>query len=827
MHGRAAGMLTLLAVVGLFACFASSAALALVPTSGQTLANGTVVEGKCKSSVGAETGAGEQWTLNTDDPQRIQAPAGTTLAPMSIPPSLVPFGDFQLAGEATGAHSHIFPLKDYENHEFDPRFSAKWGWHYLDQWAVNFQGGSDGATPASGGKSCAEEFTEDTSAADHPNAPLGSYAGGFPGESVAQGHGLRVQRPGPYAVDQWTLKIHYKKVVPAEFKAHPFLPTSCPEGTAVLNQNAIKEAEEKGESVESESVKAQFIYLKGMEADYRVAGPAPESEWKAETYCLEGFAIPFVVDGAHGQGSFSGDMSQWPTSPYINQYAAGTHIGLPGAAHDSRPGATASGPSSLLMGMRAVVGASKPLPGLKSVYEQTVDSHRDFAPEPALKLLKELGWAAAVSRPLGASSANVADAGPPYPIGYPNAANEATIDQALQNGPVALDTELGTDEWGRTGGGHVILIIGIDPQQPGSYIVDDPAGNYFASPTGHYGSGSYGYGVDYPKAWVLAYATNSGGRGLIEFGPHTGDPAVIDISDAQPGTSSAPTSFYLQNAAGQRTGWINGQAVNEIANSFAGENTPWSQDVAGGEMTPESEPAGPYRRFLLVPEPTTDMTLHVVPGSGGKYSLLARAGENGEDGADDQLQGSSPAGQDTVVPSPALQSIATAPLPPTEPKSSTTTTTTTGSTLTTTPPTPTPTNIVAAHILSRLSAAQIRALLRRQITPTGRLAGIASLKKRGGFTLSFHSGEAGVVTVSWYELPRGARLTTKTKPKPVLVARGRLSFSAAATRPIAIRLTMAGAQLLKQSRQLALTASGSFAPRGAAAVTATRAFVLK
>jgi hypothetical protein len=686
-------MLTVLAAVALFACFASSAALALVPTSGQTLANGTVVEGKCKSSVGASTAVGEQWTLNTDDPQRIHAAAGTTLAPMSIPPSLVPYGDFQLAGEAIGEHSHIFPLYEYEHHEFDPRFSAKWGWHYTDQWAVNFQGGSDGATPASGGKSCAEEFTEDTSAADHPNAPLGSYAGGFPGESVAQGHGLRVQRPGPYAVDQWILTVHYKKVVPAEFKAHPFLPTSCPEGTAVLNQNAIKEAEEKGESVESESVKAQFIYLKGMEADYRVAGPSPESEWKAETYCLEGFAIPFVVDGAHGQGSFSGDMSQWPTSPYINQYAVGSRLGLPGNAQDSQPGARASGPASVLMGMRASLGATAPTssyPSFSGLYAQTVDSAGNFESEPAVNLLKELGWPNAVARPLGTDASSVADAGPPYPIVYPNASNEATIDKALQNGPVVLETELGINEWGLAGGGHVVLIVGIDPQQPGSYIVDDPAGNYFSSPTGHYKSSSYGYGVDYPKDWVLAYAT---GGGLIEFGSRTSN----------------------------------------------------------------SEPPGPT-------EPKTPAT--------------------------------------------------------------TTTTTVTGSTATPTTTT-TPTNIVASHIVSRLSAAQIRALLRGQITPTGRLAGIASLKKRGGFTLSFHSGEAGVVTVSWYELPRGARLTIKTKPKPVLVARGRLSFSAAATRPIAIRLTMAGAQLLKHARQLALTASGSFAPRGAAAVTATRAFVLR
>ena len=90
-----------------------------------------------------------------------------------------------------------------------------------------------------------------------------------------------------------------------------------------------------------------------------------------------------------------------------------------------------------------------------------------------------------------------------------------------------LETGLGANRWGLEGAAHVVLIVGIDPQQPGSYVVDDPAGNYFSSPEGHYTSGSYGYGVDYPKDWVLAYAT---GRGMIEVGsrtPNTAPPAPV------------------------------------------------------------------------------------------------------------------------------------------------------------------------------------------------------------------------------------------------------------------------------------------------------------
>jgi hypothetical protein len=683
--------LALLTAVGLMACFASSAALAFTPKPGETLSNGTVVEGKCKGPVAGQDVVGEQWTVNTDDPQRIYAP-GKTLAPMEIAPSLLPYGDFGQGREAIGAHSHEFPLYDYEHHLFDPRFSAQWGWHYVDQWAVNFQGGSEGYSYMRNNKPCAEQVAEDTSADtpgnDHVHPKLGSYAGAFPGESVSQGHGLALQRPGPYALDQWTLEVHYKKVSPAEFKAHPFLARAlgetegCVRGTRIFDENAIKEAEEspeyKGDPFESEQVKAAFIYEEGMEDDYRVAGPAPLTEWKAETYCLEGAATQFAVAGAQGQGSFSGDMSQWPTSPYINQYAVGSQLGLPGNTQDAQPGATASGPAAVLMGMRASLGGAAPAssyPSLSSLYAQTVDSAGNFVPGPAVNLLKQLGWPNAVARPLGAGTASVEDAGPPYPIVYPNATNEATVDQALQTGPVVLDTQFGANLWGVASSGHVMTIVGIDPQQPGSYIVDDPAGNYFSAPTGHYKSSSYGYGVDYPKAWVLAFATNTEGRGLIELGSRT---------------SSSPP--------------------------------------------PSSNNTGP---------------------------------------------------------------------------------------------TGTPTNVVAANNALRASAAQIRSLLKGAIVPSGKSAHITSLKKRLGFVLNFHAPEAGVVTIGWYELPRGARLSTKTKPKPLLVARGQLSFTAAGTRTIAMHLTMAGSHLLKHAHQLTLTARGSFTPRGAASVTTTRTFVLK
>ena len=73
----------------------------------------------------------------------------------------------------------------------------------------------------------------------------------------------------------------------------------------------------------------------------------------------------------------------------------------------------------------------------------------------------------------------------------------------------------------------------------------------------------------------------------------------------------------------------------------------------------------------------------------------------------------------------------------------------------------------------------------------------------------------------------GRKLAKKTKAKPVLVASGRRTFSAAETATIRVRLTAAGKSLLKRAKQIKLTAKGIFTPAGGSPVTAMRTFTLK
>ena len=128
---------------------------------------------------------------------------------------------------------------------------------------------------------------------------------------------------------------------------------------------------------------------------------------------------------------------------------------------------------------------------------------------------------------------------------------------------------------------------------------------------------------------------------------------------------------------------------------------------------------------------------------------------------------------------------------------------------------------------SPVTSAQIAALLVQQLTPTGSSARIAALLTRGGLTISFRALEPGTVVIDWYEVPLGSRLAKNTKPKPVLVGVGRLRFSAAGTAKIRIRLTVAGKRLLRDARQLRLTARGTFTAPAGKPVTVTRTFLLR
>jgi hypothetical protein len=125
-----------------------------------------------------------------------------------------------------------------------------------------------------------------------------------------------------------------------------------------------------------------------------------------------------------------------------------------------------------------------------------------------------------------------------------------------------------------------------------------------------------------------------------------------------------------------------------------------------------------------------------------------------------------------------------------------------------------------------LSAAELKALLARQLAPAAGLS-LTALLKHGGLALPFTAPEAGTATIQWFEVPAGAQLARKFKAKAVLVASGQASFAAAGPGMVKIRLTAVGKKLLKREKRVRLEARGKFVASSGMTTTALETLKLK
>ena len=120
---------------------------------------------------------------------------------------------------------------------------------------------------------------------------------------------------------------------------------------------------------------------------------------------------------------------------------------------------------------------------------------------------------------------------------------------------------------------------------------------------------------------------------------------------------------------------------------------------------------------------------------------------------------------------------------------------------------------------------QISASLNSDLLPAGKEAKRTALLKTGRFMFAFASPSPGMLAISWFDVPKGARLAAHAQP--VLVATASARFTTASTRKVTIKLTSKGKRLLKHNRQLKLVAEATFTPPSASAIVVTRPFVLK
>lgn len=124
-----------------------------------------------------------------------------------------------------------------------------------------------------------------------------------------------------------------------------------------------------------------------------------------------------------------------------------------------------------------------------------------------------------------------------------------------------------------------------------------------------------------------------------------------------------------------------------------------------------------------------------------------------------------------------------------------------------------------------VARARLKAQLSKQLVPSDKAAAISALLKHRGFTYSFRMPSAGAAVISWYYLPKGARISRRVKP--VLVAAGRKRFSAETTAKFTVKLTAVGRRILKSAKRLRLTVKGTYISSSSSTVSAKRTLTLR
>lgn len=188
---------------------------------------------------------------------------------------------------------------------------------------------------------------------------------------------------------------------------------------------------------------------------------------------------------------------------------------------------------------------------------------------------------------------------------------------------------------------------------------------------------------------------------------------------------------------------------------------------------------------------------------------------------------------ETEYPEPPHETSKGSETPPSKETHEITTTTTSSTSTTETLPSEsggahsTTTSTTTTAMTHAVTTAQLKATLARELVPAH--ASAASLLKHGGLTLPVRTLEPGTLQVQWYETGSGAKAASKSKARSVLVAAGKVRFSAAGSKALKLVLTTQGKKLLKHvkhRRRLKLEAKETFKPNSGGAVSVNKSLSL-
>ena len=322
----------------------------------------------------------------------------------------------------------------------------------------------------------------------------------------------------------------------------------------------------------------QYTYSLSSPGTFDLSSPSDTTSGDTQTTIANAWQFNVVHDCGRDYGD---DPSQ---SPYTNQFAAGPSNNLPTDQYGNA-GGNACGPTSLamLVDMVKTARGEGNYPSLSSLYGDTMVS------PPANGASNSLDW--------GKAYTELESMGYDVLIG----SGSAFIDSSLSLGvPVIASTVYSSKPGGADGEGHVILILGRTPG--GDYIVDDPAGDYYANSnggltsSGHYGASHCGSDTIYPKAGLDAKA--NGRTALAVIPTANADPRVaLIVGRFASGASGRPYRMLIVDSHGRRTGFLpNGQVVSEIPGTYAFIDP---QDPTDPEE-PSSGPLDPSRWPLAI-----------------------------------------------------------------------------------------------------------------------------------------------------------------------------------------------------------------------------------
>jgi hypothetical protein len=125
-----------------------------------------------------------------------------------------------------------------------------------------------------------------------------------------------------------------------------------------------------------------------------------------------------------------------------------------------------------------------------------------------------------------------------------------------------------------------------------------------------------------------------------------------------------------------------------------------------------------------------------------------------------------------------------------------------------------------------VAASTVAGLVSDQRTVPGHRDTIASVLRRGMFSMPFVAPEAGTLAVAWYHGGTAPGSHSARTNGRALAASGRFTFAGASRHVVAIRLTPYGRQFLARSMRAQLTATCIFTPVGGQPVRVSRSFDL-